>query len=274
LTVTAGLELFQTPKYYNVMLTVKEELKGEGDGPITLGTLAYLLNISIDQAKSLVDHGYLRVVVPNPDPSMMTVSRPKAEGLEWLKNMFQPFARQPLVKLDDIHRLMEKYRGAQYQSRKERERHNVRRVCQTYRIPIYKDEVFGELFSIEHLTTVAHHLGIYYNPARTNRAGMLAFLLNALPPTHRKPLKLFRYTQRLELEIKRIASLENPQRTIRALELYLAWRDARTVQECLTKLREIATEDSKHQPTKFARVVQDVKVAERRIERLRAAMLL
>lgn len=72
---------------------------------------------------------------------------------------------------------------------------------------------------------------------RFDRVEMLTFLLNALMPTSRKPLKRPRYTKRLELEIKRIAQLSNPERTVRAMALYEAWRDSRTVQECIRAAR-------------------------------------
>jgi hypothetical protein len=72
-----------------------------------------------------------------------------------------------------------------------------------------------------------------------DRVEMLTFLLNALLPTSRKPLKRPKYTKRLELEIRRIAQLPNPDRTVQAMALYKAWQDSRTVTECIRAGRRI-----------------------------------
>jgi hypothetical protein len=81
------------------------------------------------------------------------------------------------------------------------------------------------------------------NQGRYNRASMLAFLLSALPWARgTKPLKVPRYTKRLDLEITRIAKLPNPERTVCAIALYKAWQDSRTATECIRREREIYQE--------------------------------
>jgi hypothetical protein len=81
------------------------------------------------------------------------------------------------------------------------------------------------------------------NPERFDRASMLVFLFNALPWAQgTNPLKVPKYTKRLDLEIKRIAQLPNPERTVCAIALYKAWQDSRTVTECIRREREIYQE--------------------------------
>jgi len=80
----------------------------------------------------------------------------------------------------------------------------------------------------------------YYKRKRLDRASLLRFYLSQIEGVRWKhPLP---HSERLEREINRIAHLPYPQRTIMSCALFEAFRDARTVSECIRQEREISKE--------------------------------
>jgi hypothetical protein len=221
---------------------VQQYLYEGGGGPITVQALAEKIGSTVEHVQRLIQYKYLRVVMEKTDPLQTVVSAPNEKGIEWLRMMATPIHQIPLVRLEDVHKMLRPYQGQLRGNVLRNAAYKVRQVCLSFNIPIYLDPIYGELITIEGLDKLVHCMRIYRCPVRYDRATMLGFLLNAMPKPsswgdRKNPLKVPRYTQRLSLEIHRIMQLEQPERTIQAIALYEAWADARGVQECLTNFK-------------------------------------
>jgi hypothetical protein len=228
-----------------------DHLTDDSSGPISIRELSKLLDTKPEELKPLVDHFYLRIVFRKPDFPDAIVSKPSPGAMEWLKLMFQPVYLRPLIRLSEVPSMLEPYykNNASYKKDASKLLEKLRKVCLTYKIPIHSDLVMGELLSINDLQKLVRRWSIYKNPTSYDRATILAFLLNALPKWYRwdetcrkgavtpRLLKVPYYTARLNAEIGRVAKLPIEQRVPMAMQLYEAWRDARSVQECLYQLK-------------------------------------
>jgi len=252
--------------------TLKSRLLDGATGPITVLALAQYLRIKPEQLRPMVELGYLRTVMAKPDFPSTVVACPKQAGrtsyvdpLEWLRQMFQPIHLRPFISFDHVRLMIEGPRDKRVshspkQQQSERVIQRLRKLCGAFRLPVYIDPVFGELITIETMHRLTYHMGVFQAPSRKDRAGILSFLLNSLPPKDLgkfPKVKLFTHVQQLNWEIKRIAQLKEPERTIRALALYEAWQDARCVQECIIRLQD--------SPTKK---VHDIRKLDQRMERM------
>ena len=234
---------------------VVEELRSSGGKPISIAELALKLEVPPFRLRPLIQNEYLRVVIPSAKLESTIVAHPHEDALQWLKQMFCPLIRQPFVRLADVHDMIKGYKGRKI------ERDATARLgqlCMMYGIPLLFDPVFGELLTIEGLNQLLIVQGIAKKAGPKSRVGMLSFLLQSLPHRSRPSsngdarwkkqkeheiratFEVPKYYQRLELEINRIAHLPEPQRTIRAVSLREAWRDARTVSRLLGDYRKIA----------------------------------
>ena len=221
--------------------TVKDQLIQSKTRPITVRALAEKLGLTPDHIHRMIKADYLCVIMEKTDPNETVVFCPKEDTLDWIKMMHQPLYKRPFVRLAEVHSMLERTQGRIQHRAAEK----TRRVCLTYNIPIYLDPYLGELITPEGLAALARHMWIYRNPKRYDRVTMLAFLLNSIPtwglpnPNGRR-LYVPRYTKRLELEIVKAVHLPEPERTLRVMELYEAWRDSRTAQECVARLKDYA----------------------------------
>jgi hypothetical protein len=205
--------------------TVQEGLTKNARGPISIGALAEQIEVPADRLRLLVEHKYLRVMMPCEQFEQTVVRCPRQRATDWLKSMFQPLKLRPFVTLSEVGKLWRITEG------------KVLRLCGRYSIPVQSDPVFGELMSFAALKRFARARRKYSFPWRSDRAGILRYFLSEIERVSWKnPL---RFSQSLEIEIHRIARLKEPWRTIRSVHLMEAFRDAKTVTECLRKLREL-----------------------------------
>jgi len=210
------------------MQTVQAALTTNTVGPITIADLAQLIEAPVEKLRPLVEHKYLRMVIAKEPFERTVVACPGQRATEWLKMMFAPLKMRPLIPLREVAKLWEVT-----------ERH-ILRICKAYRIPVYSDPEFGHLMSFNGLKSYARARMKYYKPKAYDRASLLRYFLSQIEGVRWKhPLP---YSDKLDREINRIAHLPQPWRTIRAMALYEAFRDARTVTECLRRGREISEE--------------------------------
>jgi hypothetical protein len=80
----------------------------------------------------------------------------------------------------------------------------------------------------------------YHKPKGYGRASLLSYFLSQVEGERWKDPPP--YSRRLDLEIHRIAMLPQPWRTIRSVALIEAFRDAKTVTECIRRGRELSNE--------------------------------
>jgi hypothetical protein len=210
------------------METVREALTQNSVGEISIGSLARLIEVSPIRLHPLVEHSYLKVVIPSDDFSQTVVARPGNRRIEWLKHMFQPLVMKPIIPLKEAAQLFgltEAY-ALQY--------------CSYYLIPVQSDPAFGSLIAFKSLKRLARAAWSY---RRFDRAGLLRYFMSQIEGTRWKEPPP--YSVRLEKEIGRIATLPQPARVLRSLALIEAFRDARTATECLRRQKGILGELAK-----------------------------
>jgi hypothetical protein len=197
-------------------------------GSISVHDLAQLIETPVERLRPLVEHKYLRVVRAGPIFEWTLVARPGQRATEWLRNMFQPLKMRPFVPLKEAGKLWGVTEA------------EILKHCKIGKIPVQSDPVFGNLISFGALKSLARARHRYHKPKRFDRAGLLRYYMSQIERTRwREPPP---YSQRLEKEIGRIATLPQPARMIQSMELINAFRDARTVAECLRGRKEIPEE--------------------------------
>lgn len=211
-----------------LMATIQESLSTSTIGLISLGNLAQLIDAPVERLRPLVEQRYLRVLSPDPEFDRTIIARPGQRATEWLRNMFQPLQMRPLIPLKEAGKLWDI---------NERE---VLKYCQVGKIPVHSDPVFGNLITFNALKSLARARAKYHKPKRFDRAALLRYYLSEIEGVRWKEPPP--YSQSLEEEIERIARLKEPVRTIRSVELLLAFRDARRVTEYLRGPGQASTE--------------------------------
>lgn len=193
---------------------------------INLNQLAKELGVAVDRIQPLIDHGYLRVMHLSSDPATTIVARPLPGGMDWLRTMFMPLTKRPYLPVADVAAIL---------GITERE---LRFICVTDNIQLSDDPVFGELLSASGFVSLKRGLVAKEDAIRFDRQTILLILAKLKRITtkgeyYRTPGE-YRYSQRIENEIRRVSRLPEPQRTLRATELWAAFNEADTVTECLS----------------------------------------
>ena len=194
---------------------------------ISLADLAVLLGVEPDRLPPLIFDGYLNVVISGNCANTIILERPPVKTLTWLRRfMLVPLSRRPFLPFKDIAKLL--HRSAR----------GMREYCQGLNIMLYVDPVFGELISIDDFYALQKHLYDLTHPIRTDRGALLSFLGSLRVSTQEAPIKgaaLKRYSLKINKEVQRIASLPEPMRTLRATDLWMAFKDVEAVADCIGK---------------------------------------
>jgi hypothetical protein len=204
------------------MEPIREALTQNTVGMISIASLARMIEVPPVRLRPLVEHNYLRVLVPCDDFNQTIVARPGERRIQWLKNMFQPLSMRPVVPLKEAAELFGL--TAAY----------ALKYCWAKQIPVLSDQVFGNLLPFRSLKRLARAAWTY---RRFDRAAMLRYFMSQIERTRWKEPPP--YSVRLEKEIGRIATLPQPARMLQSVALIEAFRDARTVAECLRRQKEI-----------------------------------
>lgn len=192
-------------------------------GHTTVRQLALKLGISNQMVGLLVKDGYVRIVHSHYQWGRTVITNPPRHLLRWLKTMYRPIHERPIIRIDEIAKIT----GAS----KATVKRWLRRAGIKYELTLSHDEVISafelELFAqqLPNLKTV-----------RFDRISILQYLCQEQLGEW-MPDKVIPYSMSLEREIKKIARMEEPQRTFRATELWGAFLDARTVAEGLRDYR-------------------------------------
>lgn len=141
---------------------------------------------------------------------------PAAAAMDWLRTMFMPLPMRPFLPASMVCDLLDC------------DLRDFRRLCVLYDIPLHSDPVFGELMGIAAFHRFFTALYHFRDPARFDRQAMLSMLHNKYSGPD-KAIPVLPYERRLDVEIRRIAKLEEPMRFERAMALMEAMEDAKTL---------------------------------------------
>lgn len=190
---------------------------------ITSTQLADELRTSIERIQPLIERGYVRVIHLSEDPSTTIIARPLPAGMDWLRTMFMPLQKRPYIPTTDAAAIL---------GMSDRD---LRFICVAENIQVYEDPIFGELLSASGFITLKKGLVAREDALRFDKQTImliLARLKRVKPKSNSKPGD-FRYNERIEKEIARIALLPEPQRTFRATDLWAAFNQADVVTNSL-----------------------------------------
>ena len=188
---------------------------------VTIAKLAEELDVAPDRLQSLIDHRYLRVMMQRDTLAETVVARPPKAAMDWLRSMFVPLTLRPLIPVQDIIAALEITQE------------EFRYMCIVDNIPLQEDPVFGELISVTAFYILQQSWLRMRNPMRSDRAALmltLGILKGATPTGRMKPLP---FDARLDKEISRIAHMEEPDRSLRATDFWVAYNEASTLTDCL-----------------------------------------
>lgn len=186
--------------------------------------LAAQLGTTVDRLTPLLEFGYLTRL---PDGS---IEPPPESAMHWLRGMFAPIYLRPMLELEQAAEVMGVSLG------------ELRTVALDHNIQLHSDPAFGFLISVVGFHRLHRALIRSRRPMRFDRQammGILAIIRQIEIPTAEKGFTL-PYHERLEIEIRRICRLPEPERTARACAFYEAYMDAKTMTDCLEKYHAAA----------------------------------
>lgn len=175
--------------------------------------MARLLKTSPVRISQLIESGYLRRI------GEKEIELPPHSVLQWLKLMLLPLPSRPLFTLSEIERMSGLGKVT------------LKKVILAWKIPLYYDPMFGELMSPSSLITLINALHSLKEPVRFDRIVLLNWMQGMGRTRYITP-KL-PYSKMVEKEIKRIAQLAEPERTISSQAFYQAYRDARILSDAI-----------------------------------------
>ena len=188
---------------------------------ISCEQLANDLEVTVEDIGFLLEKSYLRIMSQGENIASTVVARPLPAAMDWLRSMFMPLELRPFIPAtqvmdalglteDDFHYL-----------------------CVTDNIPLHYDPAFGELMTVTGFVMLQKSWIQMLHPMRSDRQAillMLGYLKGVDPPARAKPLP---YSARIDNEIRRIAQMQEPDKTMRATDFWKAYTEAVSVANCL-----------------------------------------
>lgn len=200
---------------------------------VSVSDLAVSLGIDSERLRPLIEKHYLTILEPHEYLQDCLVARPRPAALAWLKTMFQPLMMRPLLPTEMAAELLDMTVN------------DFRRLCLAYNAPLHDDPGFGELMTLSDFWTVFRRVHASRSTCRFDRQAMLMLTRVLRPQTisrFRADQPVLPYSVILERELERIAQMPEPTRTVRAVALYNAYQDARTVKDCIAKYKQATIE--------------------------------
>lgn len=177
----------------------------------------------MERLQPLLDHEYLRRI------AFDAVIRPEPEAMAWLRTMFLPLPLRPCLTSAMVSDIV----GCEVSE--------LRALCLMYDIPLQADPVFGELMSISSFHRFINAYHHFKEPTRLDRQGLMEMLLEALPYGEglERAIPNLKFSHRLDMEIRRIARLPEPDRTMRAVAFLEAYKDAKNITDAWTRYQAL-----------------------------------
>jgi hypothetical protein len=189
-------------------------------------------DFSPERVKLIARLGYLKF----HEGDETKVVLPSASAIRWLRAMLLPLPERPLFTLHEITELLASTPRRARKGSDGAVRNLIKKLCAAYSIPIHFDEAWGEMLSPTSFIDLLDALHGYRTPARFDRLALIEWM-RTINPKRRLRWNL-PYSKLLEGEIRRIVRLDEPERTMRAVALWEAYRDAKMISNCLGNYRD------------------------------------
>lgn len=195
---------------------------------VAIADLATELGTAVPRLWMLIEHGYLRLAAKTDSCFTTTVERPGDSAFQWLRGMLAPLVNRPYLPL----RFAAELYGITMQE--------TRKLCLTHNIVFQLDPVFGEVITLRDYAAIGPSVYRMQNPMSFERQPLFEVFAALLDRVHFKKPYVPR-APRIHEEIRRIAAMKEPDRTIRGTEFWIAYRDARTVADAIRREKTGAT---------------------------------
>lgn len=225
---------------------VIEDAINQPIGEITIRRLAWISKLRVPKFRALLDAGILEVVKKDVSIGRTVVKQPTPAKMEWIKQMLKPLNLRPLIRLREVAEML----GLRPIDLRER--------CSAKNLKFFRDPAYGELLTPQDVGRVLRAGIVDTRVAgrwRFDRMSLLQFLTGDEWGREMR-YKVLPYSVYLEREVKRIAKLPEPNRTLRAVALYEAFQDAKSLSKGL------------HRYWKREKPVEGAVAAEKAIENL------
>jgi hypothetical protein len=198
--------------------SVSEQRPKRRKWPVTdHARLARELGVSPTILRIFINKGYIRESAKHP-----IVTRPPEEVADWLRLITGPWSLRPILPLPEVAKLLD-YNLSE-----------LRKLCAKNSIRVYPDRLFGDMVSAREFFSIRRALE---TRGSLDRQGMLNILMamNRTGRPARAPDRPF--IAHFEDEIKHIASMQEPQRTIAAAKIWAIYNDAAVMANAVVKAR-------------------------------------
>jgi len=166
----------------------------------------------------LVTACYLVIVETADELKNTLVSKPSQNMIDWFRAMLGPVQLRPMFPAVEV--------GRMFHINPPRK---VIDICERLHLPVYDDPVFGGLVSPKTIFTLHRMYLEVVAPLRVDRQSLITVLARLRGRTVTRDRNLVHiYFTAFDKEIKRIARLMEPQRTIAATAFWQAFNDAET----------------------------------------------
>jgi hypothetical protein len=189
--------------------------ESQSQEPISLRELSLELKCSEDQTRLLAKHGWLTVIREHEMPQLFLVGKPKPAAMTWLRQTTGMIPMIPMIPVRHVAELLAT-RG-------------VKTLLLEHGIQVYVDAALGELITVASFHRLFNLIYPWHLRSRYDRQMLLAVLTGIDAGSGSAFVKPKPYDQKLEDEIRRVARLPQPQRSIRGMEIYDAYKDAKTI---------------------------------------------
>ena len=195
-----------------------------GDKPITVRELAVELGVLPERILALMAESYLTVLKEKMPREETVIRKPRSAGLEWLRSALGPVPFVPVIKLDHACKAL----GLRP--------YDMRRLVMEYNVHLHIDPALGELMTVAGFYAIVNNAYPQYEWHRFDRQMFFAVLSGLASGEPADPNRPMGFDERLEMELARILKLPLAQRDLRTMDVYSAWRDAKTLAGLLTKV--------------------------------------
>jgi hypothetical protein len=215
------------PKEFS-FTTAKDAL--QSPEPISITDLARELEVSENKVLLLLEEGYLSLLKKSDTPFLCQVGRPAPAAMRWLKQALSPLPLIPVIPVSYAKQLM----GVKTTA-------GMKKLLLEHGIHVYIDLALGSMISIASFHKMFSLVYPWHERVRFDRQMFFNILTGIDLGSGEKFVRPAPFDVTLEEEIVRIAKLPQPQRALRAMDMYLAYKDAKSIAGLLKSINKTLT---------------------------------
>ena len=198
--------------------------------PISVSDLSRELQVTEDKVLLLIQEGYLTLLKKHDTPFLCQVGRPAPAAMSWLKQALSPIPLVPVIPVSYVMQLL----GIKTKA--------MTTLILEHGIEIYIDLVLGQMMTILAFHRLFNSIYPWHERARFDRQMFFSILSGIDLGGGEKFIRPKPYDQTLEDELIRVSKLPHPERALRGMDIYQAYKDAKTIASVLKWINKTPTQ--------------------------------